>query len=174
MIAAPKCLKCNALAKHDPVGGVMTTCGRHSAANAERMRKRNADPEFAAAHAERMRKRHADPEFAAAHAERMRKLHADPEFAAANAERMRKLNADPEFAAANAERMRKRNADPEFAAAHAERMRKRNADPDHNPLVMLTTQERADYDALKRYGYSRADAFRAIGRADLITQEAAE
>ena len=123
MIAAPKCLKCNALAKHDPVGGVMTTCGRHSAANAERMRKRNADPEFAAAHAERMRKL---------------------------------------------------NADPEFAAANAERMRKRNADPDHNPLVMLTTQERADYDALKRYGYSRADAFRAIGRADLITQEAAE
>ena len=144
MIAAPKCLKCNALAKHDPVGGVMTTCGRHSAAHAERMRKRNADPEFAAANAERMRKRNADPEFAAAHAERA------------------------------AERMRKLHADPEFAAAHAERMRKRNADPDHNPLVMLTTQERADYDALKRYGYSRADAFRAIGRADLITQEAAE
>jgi hypothetical protein len=56
----------------------------------------------------------------------------------------------------------------------AERMRKRNADPDHNPLVMLTTQERADYDALKRNGYSRADAFRAIGRGDMITQEAAE
>ena len=127
MIAAPKCLKCNALAKHDPVGGVMTTCGRHSAANAELMRKR-----------------HADPEFAAAHAERMRKL------------------------------MRKRNADPEFAAAHAERMRKRHADPDHNPLVMLTTQERADYDTFKRNGYSRDDAFRAIGRADLIRPEAAE
>ena len=127
MIAAPKCLKCNALAKHDPVGGVMTTCGRHSAANAERA-------------AERMRKRHADPEFAAAHAERMRKL----------------------------------NADPEFAAANAERMRKRNADPEYNPLVTLTARERADYDALKRYGYSRADAFRAIGRGDLITQEAAE
>ena len=89
MIAAPKCLKCNALAKHDPVGGVMTTCGRHSAANAERMRKRNADP-------------------------------------------------------------------------------------DHNPLVMLTTQERADYDTFKRNGYSRDDAFRAIGRADLIRPEAAE
>jgi hypothetical protein len=115
MTGAPKCLKCNALAKHDPVDGVMTTCGRHSAAHAERMRKRHADPEFAAA---------------------------------------------------NAERMRKRNADPEFAAAHA--------DPDHNPLVMLTTQERTDYDALKRYGYSRADAFRAIGRADLIRPEAAE
>jgi hypothetical protein len=43
---------------------------------AERMRKLNADPEFAKAHAERMRKLHADPEFAKAHAERMRKLHA--------------------------------------------------------------------------------------------------
>jgi hypothetical protein len=149
MTGAPKCLKCNALAKHDPVDGVMTTCGRHSAAHAERMRKRHADPEFAAANAERMRKRNADPEFAAANAERMRKRHADPEFAAANAERMRKLHADPEFAAAH-------------------------ADPDHNPLVMLTTQERTDYDALKRYGYSRADAFRAIGRADLIRPEAAE
>ena len=106
MIAAPKCLKCNALAKHDPVGGVMTTCGRHSAAHAERMRKRNADPEFAAANAERMRKRHADPEY--------------------------------------------------------------------NPLAMLSAQERADYDALKRNGYSRDDAFRAIGRADLIRPEAAE
>ena len=157
MTGAPKCLKCNALAKHDPVDGVMTTCGRHSAANAERMRKLNADPEFAAAHAERMRKLHADPEFAAAHAERMRKRNADPEFAAANAERMRKLHADPEFAAAN-----------------AERMRKLNADPDHNPLAMLSAQERADYDALKRNGYSRADAFRAIGRADLIRPEAAE
>ena len=48
---------------------------------AERMRRLNADPEFAAAHAERMRRRHADPEFAAAHAER-------------SAERMRRLNAD--------------------------------------------------------------------------------
>ena len=39
----------------------------------------------------RMRKLNADPEFARAHAERMRKLHADPEFARANAERMRKV-----------------------------------------------------------------------------------
>lgn len=88
-MTAPKCLKCNALAKHDPVDGVMTACGRHSAANAERMRKRHADPEY-------------------------------------------------------------------------------------NPLAMLSAQERADYDALKRNGYSRADAFRAIGRGDMITQEAAE
>ena len=48
---------------------------------AERMRRLNADPEFAAANAERA-------------AERMRRLNADPEFAAANAERMRRLNAD--------------------------------------------------------------------------------
>jgi len=47
-------------------------------------------------HAERMRKMNADPEFAKANAERMRKLHADPEFAKAKAERMRKLHADPE------------------------------------------------------------------------------
>ena len=164
-MTAPKCLKCNALAKHDPVDGVMTTCGRHSAANAERMRKLHADPEFAAARDERA-------------AERMRKLNADPEFAAANAERMRKRHADPEFAAANAERMRKLHADPEFAAAHAERaaerMRKLNADPRYNPLVMLSAQERADYGTFKACGYSRADAFRAIGRGDLITQEAAE
>jgi hypothetical protein len=60
-------------------------------ANAERMKKKNADPAFAAANAERMKKRHADPTFAAAHAERMKKLHADPAFAAANAERAREL-----------------------------------------------------------------------------------
>ena len=45
--------------------------------SAERMRRLNADPEFAAANAERMRRLHADPEFAAAHAERMRRLNAD-------------------------------------------------------------------------------------------------
>jgi hypothetical protein len=73
------------------------------------------------AHAERMRKLNADPEFAKANAERMRKLNADPEFAKANAER-------------SAERMRKLNADPEFAKANAERMRKLNADPEFNPL----------------------------------------
>ena len=96
MTATPKCIKCNASAKHDPVGGAMTTCGRHSAAKAERMRQLNADPEFAKANAERMRKRHADPEF--------------------------------------------------------------------NPLAALTEAERADYDVLRKAGYTRAEAFRAIGR----------
>ena len=124
------CIKCSATAKHDPVGGVMTACGRHSKA----------------------------------HAERMRRLHADPEFAKAHAERMRRLNADPEFARANAERMRKRNADPEFAKANAERMRRLNADPEFNPLVALTPEERADYDILRKAGYTRAEAFAAMGR----------
>ena len=73
-----------------------------------------------------------------------------------------------------AERMRKLHADPEFAAANAERMRKRNADPEYNPLVTLTARERADYDVLKANGYSRSAAFFIIGRADLITQGAAE
>ena len=149
------CIKCRAAAKHDPIDGVLTTCGRHSKAHAERaaerMRKLNADPEFAKAHAERA-------------AERMRKLNADPEFAKAKAERMRQRHADPEFAKANAERMRKLNADPEFAKANAERMRKRHADPEFNPLAALTEAERADYDVLRKAGYTRAEAFRAIGR----------
>ena len=83
MIAAPKCLKCNLQAKHDPVDGQPTTCGRHAAANAARA-------------AERMRKRHADPEF--------------------------------------------------------------------NPLAALTGAERADYDVLRKAGYTRAEAFEAMGR----------
>lgn len=40
------CIKCRAAAKHDPIDGVLTTCGRHSKAHAERMRKLHADPEF--------------------------------------------------------------------------------------------------------------------------------
>ena len=135
---------------------------------AERMRRLNADPEFAAAHAERMRRRHADPEFAAANAERMRRLNADPEFAAANAERMRRRHADPEFAAANAERMRRLHADPEFAAAHAERsaerMRRRHADGRVHPhIALMTPEQRADYDTLRRNGYRKAEALAALG-----------
>ena len=55
---------------------------------AERMKRLNADPEFAAKQAaaatECMKRLHADPEFvakqAAAASERMKRLHADPEF----------------------------------------------------------------------------------------------
>ena len=105
-------------------------------------------------------------------AERMRRLHADPEFAAAHAERaaerMRRLNADPEFAAANAERMRRRHADPEFAAAHAERsaerMRRRHADGRVHPhIALMTPEQRADYDTLRRNGYRKAEALAALG-----------
>jgi transposase len=106
------------------------------------------------ANAERMRQRHQDPEFAKAHAERV-------------AERMRQRHQDPEFAKANAERMRQRHQDPEFAKAHAERvaerMRQRHQDPEFNPLAALTHEQRADYDVLKRAKYSRAEALAAIG-----------
>lgn len=78
------CIKCRAAAKHDPIDGVLTTCGRHSKAHAK-------------AHAERMRQRHADPEF--------------------------------------------------------------------NPLVLLTPEERADYDVLRKAGYTRAEAFVALRKS---------
>jgi hypothetical protein len=117
----------------------------------------NAGSQYAKRHGFAFRKDYS------AHAERMRKRHADPEFAKANAERMRKRHADPEFAKANAERMRKLNADPEFAKANAERMRKRHADPEFNPLAALTLEQRADYDVLKKAGYTREEAFEALG-----------
>lgn len=60
-------------------------------------------------------------------------------------------------------------ADGRKSAAHAERMRALHDDPSRNPLVQLTPAERADYDTLvKRGGLSRAEAFRAIARVDLI------
>lgn len=48
------------------------------------------------------------------------------------------------------------------------RMKALNADPEFNPLVLLTEAERADYDTLKQAGYTRDDAFFAIGRLDLV------
>lgn len=49
---------------------------RRDQANAERMRRRNADPKFRAT----LRNLHADPEIKAARAERIRRLHANPAF----------------------------------------------------------------------------------------------
>lgn len=53
-----------------------------------------------------------------------------------------------------------------FVDARCERMRKLNADPAFakklNPLAHLTPEQRADYDVLKKAGYSRAEAFKAI------------
>ena len=85
-----------------------------------------------------------------------------------SAERMRRRHADPEFAAANAERMRRRHADPEFAAAHAERsaerMRRRHADGRVHPhIALMTPEQRADYDTLRRNGYRKAEALAALG-----------
>lgn len=72
---------------------------------------------------------------------------------------------------AHAERARKRmralHKDPEFAAANSERMRALHKDPEFNHLTALSEDERADYDALKKAGYSRDEAFTAIGRVDL-------
>ena len=48
-------------------------------------------------------------------------------------------------------------------------MRALHADPEFNPLASLSDAERADYDILKRNGYSRAEALGTIGRADLVT-----
>ena len=75
--------------------------------------------------------------------------------------RMKALHADPEFAAANRERNR-------------ERMKALHADPEFNPLVLLTEAERADYDTLKQAGYTRDDAFSAIGRLDLVQMVGAD
>ena len=47
--------------------------------------------------------------------------------------------------------------------ASAERFKQLNADPKFNPLVTLTPQQRNDYDALKNVGYTRDEAFAAIG-----------
>ena len=66
-------------------------------------------------------------------------------------------------------RMRAQHADPECAERHRERMRALHADPEFNPLASLSDAERADYDILKRNGYSRAEALGTIGRADLVT-----
>ena len=69
-----------------------------------------------------------------------------------------------------AERMRRLHADPEFAAAHAERaaerMRRLNADGRVHPhIALMTPEQRADYDTLRRNGYRKAEALAALGIA---------
>lgn len=48
------------------------------------------------------------------------------------------------------------------ATVASEHMRKLHADQKLNPLARLTPEQRADYDVLKKAGYSRAEAFKAI------------
>lgn len=64
---------------------------------------------------------------------------------------------------ANAERMRALHADPEFAKVHSERMKALHADPEFNPLAAMTEDQRAEYDLLKKEGYTRHDAFDELG-----------
>jgi hypothetical protein len=68
----------------------------------------------------------------------------------------------PEWAA----RICRQNKDAAFAKARYRRWR----DPKHNPLVLLTTEERAEYDFLKRNRLSRNEALKAIGRLDILEQ----
>jgi hypothetical protein len=94
---------------------------------------------------------------------RMKRLNADPAFKAQQSARMKRLNADPAFKA----KMKRLNADPAFKAQQSARMKRLHADPAFNPLAALSAAERADYDVLKKAGYGRAEALRAIGRADM-------
>jgi hypothetical protein len=101
------------------------------------------------------------------------------DIAAWRRDRMIAINADPEFVARRRERNRayieRFRSDPDFKEQIANRIRatllKRQRDPAHNPLALLTEEERADYDILRRKArMRRADALVAIGRADLIQE----
>jgi len=78
--------------------------------------------------------------------------------------RMKRLHADPAFKAQQSARMKRLNADPAFKAKQSARMKRLHADPAFNPLAALSATERADYDVLKKAGYTRAEALAAIGR----------
>lgn len=92
----------------------------------------------------------------------------DPEFAAAISERMKRRYADPAFAKANAEQLRGFHRDPEIVAVRIAGLRRKWADPAFNPLAALSSEERADYDLMKRNKFTRNEALTAIGRKDLI------
>ena len=75
---------------------------------------------------------------------------------------------DPDVRARMSEARKKALADPDVRARISEARKKAWADPEKNPLAALTETERADYDCVKRaMRYTRAEALRAIGRADL-------
>lgn len=152
MSAARTCAECGA--RLDPRN-------RFGLCNSHSMKARHADPEFAAARDARMCAINADPEIAARRRAARKARYADPEFAARSRaesrERLRALNADPEFSARNRERGRAR-------------MKALQADPSFNPLAALSPEERADYDVLKKAGYSRQYALLSIGRADLAPE----
>lgn len=73
---------------------------------------------------------------------------------------------------AASERMRARMADPVQRERAGQAVRERHADPARNPLLRLTPAERADYDLFKLKGCTREEAFRLIGRVDLVEMAA--
>jgi len=91
-----------------------------------------------------------------------------PEVRARLSEARKKDWADPEVRARMSEARKKAWADPEVRARMSEASKKAWADPEKNPLAGLSVAERADYDLLKRNGYSRDEALAAIGRGDLV------
>lgn len=64
------------------------------------------------------------------------------------------------------QRMKALNADPEFAKAHSERMKARHADQTKDMrqkhLRGLTPEQRANYDAFRKSGFSKAEALAMI------------
>ena len=62
-----------------------------------------------------------------------------------------------------------RNADPEFKEKQRAAMVALHADPEFNPLALLTPEQRAEYDLLrKKGGYSREDAMETINRQKAV------
>mgnify|MGYP003442156785 CR=1 FL=1 len=109
-----------------------------------------------------------DPDVRARMSEARKKALADPDVRARISEASKKAWADPDVRARMSEARKKAWADPDVRARISEARKKAWADPEKNPLAALTETERADYDCVKRaMRYTRAEALRAIGRADL-------
>lgn len=75
---------------------------------------------------------------------------------------------DPERLARQSAAQKETWVDPDVRARRIAAMKEARSRPERNPLVLLTETELADYSTLKRAGYSRGAALRAIGREDLI------
>lgn len=82
----------------------------------------------------------------------------------------RGLKMRPDYAghaARGAEIMRRLNACPEFSARRNQNLANNRdaflADPARNPLARLAPEQREEYDAFTAAGFTRAEAFKAIG-----------
>lgn len=103
------------------------------------------------------------------HSHYMNARNADPAFRAAASARMKKLSEDPDFSSAQRAGLKRHNDDPKSRDVRSKRLKALHAQGKLNPLANLSPTERADYNVLrKKAGYSRNEAFAAIGRSDLI------